>query len=132
MSKFFVKRATEEFIGWHGTNSNTWAVWEEAGYLKKPWAWLDIIRQSRSGGSGADQELGEGVYVTDSLTTAEAFANINAGQSHNANTYGVVCAIFAKDESEWVWSIPKVWLPSNLIGDSSNALKHKQYNDYRN
>ncbi|KZW03969.1 hypothetical protein EXIGLDRAFT_827907 [Exidia glandulosa HHB12029] len=125
------KRQREEFVGWHGTNSNTWAVWEGAGYLRKPWSWLDIIRQSRSGGSGADQELGEGVYVTDSLRTAEGFANINAGQSHNNGSYAVTCAIFARDSSEWRTAIPKAWLPDNLIGDSSDRRRHAQYEAYR-
>ncbi|KZV82089.1 hypothetical protein EXIGLDRAFT_356361 [Exidia glandulosa HHB12029] len=53
------KRDMAEFVGWHGTNSNTAALWQQAGYLANPrtsgWPW------GGSGGtSGADHELGDG------------------------------------------------------------------------
>lgn len=43
------------FIGWHGTNDQTATLWTAAGYPRKP----------TGGRSGADEELGSGLYVTD-------------------------------------------------------------------
>jgi hypothetical protein len=61
-----------EFVGWHGTNSDTAAFWAEKGQLAKPTAKtgiFDFILGPKSktppGSSGADAEIGPGVYVTD-------------------------------------------------------------------
>ncbi|EJD51239.1 hypothetical protein AURDEDRAFT_111851 [Auricularia subglabra TFB-10046 SS5] len=121
------KRDNAEFIGWHGTNSNTAELWRQQGYLANPktagWPW------SSGGTSGADHELGPGVYITDEMDTARGFANTNA--QNNPGTEPMLCAIFARSELYWKNSINKVWLPTSIIRDSSDAKQSKTYEKQR-
>lgn len=88
-------------------------------------------------GSGANGELGQGLYVTDDLVTAKAFAqnakeNVNRQQGKGkpnkdpTANLAFVCKIFARDATEWINSIPKQWFPKTapngqrLIGDDVN------------
>ena len=85
------ERDSQEFIGWHGTNSvsgswstvhsvvlmprrliqDTAAFWTQKGQLEKPvkadgfFDFIGLGPKSSSGTSGADAEIGPGVYVTD-------------------------------------------------------------------
>ncbi|EJD40287.1 hypothetical protein AURDEDRAFT_115920 [Auricularia subglabra TFB-10046 SS5] len=107
------KRVDREFIGWHGTNSDTAEFWRKKGYLAKP----------AGGRSGGAQQLGEGVYVSDTRKTAEMYANGNA--SNNKGTTAVVCAIYAKSSTHWRSSVYKVWVPADKIGDSKEAARRE-------
>ncbi|EJD34339.1 hypothetical protein AURDEDRAFT_117643 [Auricularia subglabra TFB-10046 SS5] len=122
------KRDSAEFIGWHGTNSNTAELWRSQGYLADPktsgWPW------SSGGRSGADHELGEGVYITDAIQTARGFANNNAAV--NVGTAPMLCGIYARSSATWKSSLNKVWLPNNIIRDSSDPVKHLAYEKQRN
>lgn len=90
-----------EFIGFHGTNQQTANLWTSKGSIVKP-----------SGGtSGADAELGPGLYITDNLETAHTFASGN-GKKNNLPPF--VCAIFAKQSQDWR-SISKAILPDALF-----------------
>ncbi|EJD37756.1 hypothetical protein AURDEDRAFT_173137 [Auricularia subglabra TFB-10046 SS5] len=116
------------FIGWHGTNSNTSKLWEQEHYLARPppakssWPW----ESGQVGGtSGADHELGLGVYITDTEATARSFASINA--RNNAGTEPRLCAIFAKSRTRWIAGINKVWIPNDKIRDSSTASLRRRY-----
>ncbi|KAJ7121831.1 hypothetical protein C8R43DRAFT_959425 [Mycena crocata] len=75
--------ATREFIGFHGTNSETAAFWKKQGAVLKPpskKSFLDFLTLGRvgDGSSIGDAELGPGLYITDDLTTARHFAVNNA------------------------------------------------------
>ncbi|EJD39230.1 hypothetical protein AURDEDRAFT_116188 [Auricularia subglabra TFB-10046 SS5] len=122
------KRDTAEFVGWHGTNSKTAELWRSKGYLADPstagWPW------SSGGRSGADHELGEGVYVTDAMEIARGFANNNARV--NKGTVPMLCGIFARSSMTWKNSLNKVWLPNSIIRDSSNPALHVTYEKQRN
>ncbi|KAI1785843.1 hypothetical protein LXA43DRAFT_100295 [Ganoderma leucocontextum] len=129
-------RDNEEFIGWHGTNSDTAAFWESKGQLEKPVkadGVLDFLglgpKGTTAGTSGADAEIGPGVYVTDDQDIAIAFANNNA--KVNKDTTAQLCAIFAKSSSNWRTALRKAFIPETLVGDSSNAAKKKQLEDAR-
>lgn len=121
------KRDSAEFIGWHGTNSDTAELWEKKGYLADPkasgWPW------SSGGRSGADHELGEGVYITDEMETARGFANNNAAV--NKGTTAKLCGIFARSQNHWRSAVNKVWLPNAVIRDSSNEALHLTYEKQR-
>ncbi|EJD37208.1 hypothetical protein AURDEDRAFT_188133 [Auricularia subglabra TFB-10046 SS5] len=86
------------------------------GYLADPktsgWPW------SSGGLSGADHELGDGVYITDAMETARGFANNNAAV--NAGTTPMLCGIFARSSATRKSSLNKVWLPNTIIRDSSD------------
>ncbi|KAH9913569.1 uncharacterized protein BXZ73DRAFT_55449, partial [Epithele typhae] len=117
------RRDEEEFIGWHGTNSDTAAFWAQQGQLEKPtkatgfFDFFDFDSNQAAGSSGADAENGPGVYVTDDKDIAIAFANNNA--KVNPGTTAMLCAIFAKSSDNWRTAIRKAFLPENLVGDSS-------------
>ncbi|KAJ6585312.1 hypothetical protein B0H19DRAFT_418619 [Mycena capillaripes] len=109
-----VQRVTKEFIGFHGTNSKTAALWEAQGNLVKPkeaGANSDKKQQGNSR-SGADEELGVGLYVADAITTAEHFANTN--QQNNPGTTKKICAIYTKDPDSWK-KLNKVQVPDTLV-----------------
>ncbi|KAJ6538977.1 hypothetical protein B0H19DRAFT_1269353 [Mycena capillaripes] len=118
------ERDNQEFIGWHGTNSDTATFWASKGQLEKPvkadgfFDFIGLGPKSNSGTSGADAELGPGVYVTDDHEIAIAFANNNT--QVNPGTTAQLCAIFAKESSNWRKVIRKAFIPENLVGDSSN------------
>ncbi|EJD39234.1 hypothetical protein AURDEDRAFT_171623 [Auricularia subglabra TFB-10046 SS5] len=122
------KRDAAEFIGWHGTNSKTAELWRARGYLADPstagWPW------NSGGRSGADHELGEGVYVTDGMETARGFAYNNAAV--NRGTVPMLCGIYARSSMTWRNSLNKVWLPNSIIRDSSNPALHVTYERQRN
>ncbi|PIL32792.1 hypothetical protein GSI_04909 [Ganoderma sinense ZZ0214-1] len=66
------ERDNEEFVGWHGTNSDTAAFWAAKGHIEKPVkadGFLDFLGigsgSSTAGTSGADAEIGPGLYVAD-------------------------------------------------------------------
>ncbi|KAJ7839082.1 hypothetical protein B0H13DRAFT_2367033 [Mycena leptocephala] len=69
-----------EFIGWHGTNEKTAALWIMTGAIIRP----TTPEGQTKGKSGLDAELGPGLYISDSLNTAEAAAVINAQTNHLA------------------------------------------------
>ncbi|PPQ75048.1 hypothetical protein CVT26_012072 [Gymnopilus dilepis] len=116
-----------EFIGFHGTNSKTAKFWMDQGYISKP-------PGSGGGGSGADAELGPGLYVTDDPQIALAFANNNA--QVNPGTTPKVCAISSRSSDNWRIAIKKVFIPEkqtgiDLIGDSANAAIKQKYENRR-
>ncbi|KAJ6579102.1 hypothetical protein DFH09DRAFT_1360958 [Mycena vulgaris] len=69
-------RLTEgnEFIGWHGTNEKTAALWESTGHIIRP----ETAEGQVTGRSGLDEELGTGLYITDTLSIAESAAVANS------------------------------------------------------
>ncbi|KAJ6585309.1 hypothetical protein B0H19DRAFT_1059553 [Mycena capillaripes] len=114
VSPKLIQRVTKEFIGFHGTNSKTAALWVAQGTLMKPkeaGANSDNKQQGNSR-SGADEELGVGLYVADIVNTAQVFAANNA--RNNPGTTAKVCAIFAKDADNWK-KMNKVQLFSTLV-----------------
>ncbi|KAH9934480.1 uncharacterized protein BXZ73DRAFT_45745, partial [Epithele typhae] len=119
------RRDAPEFIGWHGTNSDTAAFWKQQGQLAKPtkatgfFDFFDFDSNQAAGSSGADAENGPGVYVTDDKDIAIAFANNNA--KVNKGTTAVLCAIFAKSSANWRTAVRKAFLPEALVGDSATA-----------
>ncbi|KAJ7885759.1 hypothetical protein B0H14DRAFT_2563763 [Mycena olivaceomarginata] len=83
-----------EFVGWHGTNEETAALWESKGEIVRP-----VTAEGQTKGkSGLDAELGPGLYISDTLGVAEAAAAINAKTN---NLAGKVCAIFAKSSASF-------------------------------
>ncbi|KAH9919181.1 uncharacterized protein BXZ73DRAFT_105010 [Epithele typhae] len=119
-----------DFIGWHGTNSDTATFWAAKGQLEKPvkpsgfFDFFDFSSKQSAGTSGADAENGPGVYITDDKDIAIAFANNNA--KVNPGTTPMLCAIFAKTAGNWENVIRKVFLPETLVGDSSNPVTKQQ------
>ncbi|KAH9932705.1 uncharacterized protein BXZ73DRAFT_101247 [Epithele typhae] len=119
------KRDSQEFVGWHGTNSDTAAFWAQQGQLAKPtkadglFDFIGLGPKSAAGSSGADAENGPGVYVTDDKAIAIAFANNNA--KVNKGTTAMLCAIFAKSSANWRAALRKAFLPQALVGDSATA-----------
>ncbi|PIL35133.1 hypothetical protein GSI_02922 [Ganoderma sinense ZZ0214-1] len=119
------RRDNPEFIGWHGTNSDTAAFWTSQGQLVQPvnadglLDFLGLGPNTTDGGSGAESAIGPGVYVIDDQETAIAFANNNA--QANPNTTAQLCAIFAKSSATWRTAIPKAFIPEDLVGDSADA-----------
>ncbi|KAJ7633489.1 hypothetical protein DFH06DRAFT_693423 [Mycena polygramma] len=105
------RRATREFIGFHGTNSKTAQLWKTQGFIVKP--------PSKTGKSKADQELDPGLYVADVIHTAAVFAYNNA--KFNPGTDATICAIFAKDASQWQ-GFNKVQAPDSLIRLTDNKF----------
>ncbi|KAF8868799.1 hypothetical protein CPB84DRAFT_1969153 [Gymnopilus junonius] len=127
-----------EFIGFHGTNSQTATFWEKQGFISKPpspdnsvWDYIGGLITGTGGSSGADAELGPGLYVTDDPHIALAFANNNA--QVNKGTTPKVCAISAKSSGNWRVIVNKVFLPENtgLIGDSSDATRKAKFENAR-
>ncbi|KZT68257.1 hypothetical protein DAEQUDRAFT_337028 [Daedalea quercina L-15889] len=130
------RRAGHEFVGWHGTNSDTANLWTKAKKIVKP--------KKGKASSGAGQHLGTaatlpiicttmlltdrysgpGLYVTDDWTTATVFANWNA---HSTKKKAKVCAIYAKSSTNWRAMMTKVWMPNNLIGDNVPEAKRQTY-----
>ena len=105
----------------------------------------------KAGTSGADAEIGPGVYVTDDkqmyvhlpfpraihvLTnprSAIAFANNNAvvNKKDNPNITPQLCAIFAKSSGNWRQVIRKAFFADNLVKDSSDPVKSAQFEQAR-
>ncbi|PPQ73876.1 hypothetical protein CVT26_011739 [Gymnopilus dilepis] len=114
-------------IGFHGTNNNTAAIWQQQGNIARP-------PGSGGGESGADAELGPGLYVTDDPIIALAFANNNA--QVNPGTTPRVCAISAISTPVWNTAVQKVFLPQNqqdiaLIGDSATPAIKQRFENRR-
>ncbi|KDR73036.1 hypothetical protein GALMADRAFT_142731 [Galerina marginata CBS 339.88] len=134
-------RDETEFIGFHGTNSATADFWTNQNFISKPPSksnsFFDFIggilspKGGSSGSSGADAELGPGLYVTDDPDIASAFANNNA--KVNVGSTPKVCAIFVKSSDHWRGTINKVFLPedTNLIGDSGDATRSAAFENSR-
>jgi len=101
-----------EFVGWHGTNEETAALWEKSGEIVRP----TTKEGQTKGKSGLDAELGPGLYISDTLSVAEAAAAINAQTNKLA---GKVCAIFAKSSSSFRASQDKVQIPETIRGNSN-------------
>ncbi|KZV89781.1 hypothetical protein EXIGLDRAFT_721082 [Exidia glandulosa HHB12029] len=111
--EFAERNAVPEFIGFHGTNSATAAFWMSSGH---------IASQGGGGTSGADAELGNGLYVTDSWERAGMYgrgnaANMNVGKPANKKVRGMVCGIFARNRDRWrePGCSPKVWIPDQVV-----------------
>ncbi|KAF7369183.1 hypothetical protein MVEN_00245500 [Mycena venus] len=100
-----------EFVGWHGTNEETAALWEKSGEIVRP----TTPEGQTKGKSGLDAELGPGLYISDTLGIAEAAA---AGNAKNNNLAGKVCAIFAKSSSSFRSSQDKVQIPEIIRGNA--------------
>jgi len=103
-------RDTTEFIGWHGTNSKTADLWTSKGQVVKP----TNDDGSVAGKSGLDAELGAGLYLSDTLSVAEAAATIN-GQNNNLGAKA--CAIFAKSSTDWRQNVVKARIPESIRGN---------------
>jgi len=101
-----------EFVGWHGTNINTATLWESRGEIVRP----TNVEGQTIGKSGLDSELGPGLYISDTLSVAEAAAAIN---SQTNKVAGKVCAIFAKSSSSWRSSVDKVQIPEKIRGNAN-------------
>ncbi|KAJ7180465.1 hypothetical protein C8R46DRAFT_1210817 [Mycena filopes] len=101
-----------EFVGWHGTNINTATLWETRGEIVRP----TNVEGQTIGKSGLDSELGPGLYISDTLSVAEAAAAIN---SQTNKVAGKVCAIFAKSSSSWRSSVDKVQVPEIIRGNAN-------------
>ncbi|KAJ7841054.1 hypothetical protein B0H14DRAFT_1051171 [Mycena olivaceomarginata] len=100
-----------EFVGWHGTNEETAALWESRGEIVRP----TTAEGQTKGRSGLDAELGPGLYISDTLGVAEAAAAANA---QNNNLAGKVCAIFAKSSASFRASQDKVQIPEAIRGNA--------------
>ncbi|EIN08875.1 hypothetical protein PUNSTDRAFT_134050 [Punctularia strigosozonata HHB-11173 SS5] len=137
-----------EFIGWHGTNSITSNFWAgRRGTISKPPPpnagifdsfTFDFFGQTRKQAdltSGADEELGTGLYVTDDLDIARGFANgnTNINRLKDPSFAGTpkVCQIFAKDSANWRTAVTKAFIPRNLIRDDGTATQKKAFEDAR-
>ncbi|KAJ7135493.1 hypothetical protein C8R43DRAFT_620750 [Mycena crocata] len=113
--------AGNEFVGWHGTNQDTAALWESRGEIVRP----TTAEGQTKGKSGLDAELGPGLYISDTLSVAEAAAAINS----QANKIpGKVCAIFAKSSSTYRSSQDKVVIPEIIRGNA--AIKEQERASY--
>ncbi|KAJ7356413.1 hypothetical protein DFH08DRAFT_1046818 [Mycena albidolilacea] len=78
-----------EFVGWHGTNEETAALWESKGEIVRP-----VTAEGQTKGkSGLDAELGPGLYISDTLGVAEAAAAINAKTNNLAGKVQIPEAI---------------------------------------
>nr|VWO95941.1 Protein kinase domain-containing protein [Ganoderma boninense] len=145
------RRDDPEFIGWHGTNSDTAAFWTSQGQLEQPLnpdGLLDFLglgpNTTDGTGSGAESAIGPGVYVVDDQETCvprlpspvldtpltdphsstgiySAIAFASNNAQANANTTAQLCAIFAKSSATWRTATPKAFIPEDLVGDSADA-----------
>ncbi|KZV92812.1 hypothetical protein EXIGLDRAFT_836167 [Exidia glandulosa HHB12029] len=95
-----------EFIGFHGTNIKTAKLWAKQGWIMNPDSNAKKAG-AKAGTSGADKELGEGLYISDALDEPHWYAKAN-GQMNGGSA---VCAIFATSSTQWRNSINKLWLP---------------------
>ncbi|KAF8958070.1 hypothetical protein BDZ97DRAFT_1762377 [Flammula alnicola] len=119
----FDRNDAAEFIGWHGTNHVTSHLWTSKGEIIKP---VTVNHDgSAAGRSGLDAELGPGLYITDTLSTAEVAAVINYKfQEHHKNEVNPspsVCAIFARSSNYWRKHVNKQQIPDNLRGNGERA-----------
>ncbi|KAF8308329.1 hypothetical protein DL93DRAFT_2231705 [Clavulina sp. PMI_390] len=114
--------AGNEFIGWHGTNSDTAALWEKTGSVVKP------VRDDGSvaGTSGLDAELGPGLYISDTLSVAEAAATINAKTNAASGATAKACAIFAKSSVNWRGTVVKAQIPESIRGNGAQFETMRQ------
>ncbi|THH17747.1 hypothetical protein EW146_g3116 [Bondarzewia mesenterica] len=123
----------EEFIGFHGTNSGTASLWESSGSIVRPpgpkGVFDFLALTATKGTSGADAELGPGLYIADELFLATNFATINA--KNNPGTTAKVCAIFAKSSGNWRNAIPKAMLPDSVVGDNSDQGRAQKLENAR-
>ncbi|KAJ7142069.1 hypothetical protein C8R43DRAFT_1199973, partial [Mycena crocata] len=119
----------------------TAAFWKQQGSVLKPPATTSTFdfpgltalvgsfsSQTGDGTSGADAELGAGLYITDDLTLAFAFANNN--RELNPGTKSVICAIFAIDSAQWRQN-PKFVIPESVRGDSEDCNVAQQLDQAR-
>ncbi|KAJ7052184.1 hypothetical protein C8F01DRAFT_1171222 [Mycena amicta] len=114
-------RLTEgnEFIGWHGTNAQTAALWESHGEIVKP-----VNEKGETAGTGGlDAELGVGLYLADTIETAEAAAGGNQAKN---KVPGKVCAIFAKSSVNWREGKDKISVPESMRGNKELRQKERQ------
>ncbi|KAI0720886.1 hypothetical protein C8Q72DRAFT_890485 [Fomitopsis betulina] len=118
-----LKRDSEEFIGWHGTNSITAEFWMRRETLERPSAsqsLSDYLKSSTSSfnklTSGADAQLGNGLYISDNHFVAYNYANGNVAM--NRGTEPRVRAIFARSSNEWRNEIVKVFIPDMFVKDA--------------
>ncbi|KAH9914005.1 uncharacterized protein B0H18DRAFT_1125868 [Fomitopsis serialis] len=79
--------------------------------------------------SGADEQSGVGLYVTDDRETAEIFARMN--QRRNPGTEPSVCAIFARSSDDWRNGITKVFIPNELVGDAEDKTEKAKWEKNR-
>ncbi|KAF8308330.1 hypothetical protein DL93DRAFT_1900307 [Clavulina sp. PMI_390] len=118
------KRLTpgNEFIGWHGTNSDTATLWETTGSVVKP------VRDDGSvaGTSGLDAELGPGLYISDTLSVAESAATINAQNNAATGATAKACAIFAKSSTNWRGTVVKAQIPESIRGNAAQFETMRQ------
>ncbi|KAM5541309.1 hypothetical protein V8D89_004863 [Ganoderma adspersum] len=106
-----------EFVGWHGTNSETAVTWASAGHIVKPGSVeTQGGKKGTKGASGADAELGPGLYVTDDRELGIAFAIGNS--QFNKGTAPALCAIYAKSSQNWRIAIRKAFIETALVGPS--------------
>ncbi|KAJ7052188.1 hypothetical protein C8F01DRAFT_1171255 [Mycena amicta] len=108
-----------EFIGWHGTNAQTAALWESHGEIVKP-----VNEKGETAGTGGlDAELGVGLYLADTIETAEAAAG---GNEANTKIPAKVCAIFAKSSVNWREGKDKVSVPESIRGNTAIRGQERQ------
>jgi len=118
-----------EFIGWHGTNGDTAALWAKLKKVQKP------VREDGTvaGKSVLDAELGPGLYLADDIRVAGVAGTANANAQNKAlkaakqpeTAVGKVCAIFAASSSHWRLIVPKAEIPDapaeRLRGNTDKA-----------
>jgi len=78
---------------------------------------------SVAGKSGLDAELGAGLYLSDTLSVAEAAAQIN-GQNNKLGAKA--CAIFAKSSTDWRQNVVKARIPESIRGNGDNFEKMRK------
>lgn len=118
------------FVGYHGTQSENAEAFQNNG----------VSPQELT--SGANAELGLGLYVADDLEKARAFANNAHNNVNHARGLSVangdgkavlakVCKVFAKDATTWI-NTPKFWFPEKepasgaaLIKDDKNDIARR-------
>ncbi|KAJ6579099.1 hypothetical protein DFH09DRAFT_1360955 [Mycena vulgaris] len=113
-------RLTEgnEFIGWHGTNTDTAALWKSRGEIVRP-----TTAEGQTVGKSLDAELGPGLYITDSLSIAESAGTSNSDRN---KVPGSVCAIFAKSSVNWRQGKDKVQIPEVIRGNADIREDERQ------
>ncbi|KAJ7443410.1 hypothetical protein B0H11DRAFT_2345013 [Mycena galericulata] len=114
------------------SNTSHWVtakLWKEKGAVIKP--------PNGAGTSGADQELGPGLYVADDIMMwviickarpAKSFANNN--YESNPGTVATICAIYAKDKPTWI-AINKVEVPDSMVRYKGGKYKPPQLENAR-
>ncbi|KAF9555625.1 hypothetical protein CPC08DRAFT_752948 [Agrocybe pediades] len=93
------RRSFSEFLGFHGTTSPTAAKYMKEGKKEKP---LPILPRGFFNGNNA--ELAPGIYVTDTVTTAN-----NRKNKGETSTTAMVCMVEAFRTPDWIGRTPKIW-----------------------